>query len=208
MTSTRWPLGICRLAWPTDLGTAAREAARLRFAHLDVFADDPDPGLLPTGVRLSRTPRAGCAWPAPPRGADRDAEIDRLRRIADPYVEPWAGSLFGDDDAVRDLVARVPAVRVVVDTGHVTAWGGDLGALLPLAHHVQLRQAAPGRAQLPADRGTVDFAAVFAVLERCRYDGLLSIEYFDLPRLGWPLTDPVGHAVQLAEHVRPMLQLR
>ena len=47
---------------------------------------------------------------------------------------------------------------------------------------MQLRQAAPGKTQLHADDGgDVDFAAVLAELDRLDYQGLISIEYFDLP---------------------------
>jgi hypothetical protein len=42
-------------------------------------------------------------------------------------------------------------------------------------------------------------------LREVDYRGLLTIEYFDLPDYGWPLDDPVGHAVALAGEVRPLL---
>jgi hypothetical protein len=42
-------------------------------------------------------------------------------------------------------------------------------------------------------------------LEALDYRGLLSIEYFDLPDMGWRLDDPVGHAIALAAEVRPLL---
>ena len=71
---------------------------------------------------------------------------------------------------------------------------------------MQLRQAAEGRPQLhPDEGGDVDFAAVLAELERLDYPGLVSIEYFNLPDYGWPLDDPVGHAVALATHVRELM---
>jgi hypothetical protein len=47
---------------------------------------------------------------------------------------------------------------------------------------------------------------VLAELERLDYRGLLSVEYFDLPDYGWPLEDPVGHAVALAAHVRALMR--
>jgi hypothetical protein len=42
-------------------------------------------------------------------------------------------------------------------------------------------------------------------LDDLGYGGRLSVEYFDLPEQGWPLADPVGWAVALADHVRPLL---
>jgi len=37
------------------------------------------------------------------------------------------------------------------------------------------------------------------------YEGLFSVEDFDLPDLGLPLGDPLGHCVALADRVRPLL---
>ncbi len=54
-------------------------------------------------------------------------------------------------------------------------------------------------------RGVVDFARVLRRLDQLGYDGLISVEYFDLPELGWPLAaDPVGWCVDLANHVRTL----
>jgi sugar phosphate isomerase/epimerase len=72
---------------------------------------------------------------------------------------------------------------------------------------VQLRQARRGEVQVhPDELGDVDFPAVLARLEALGYGGRLSVEYFDLPEYGWPLEDPVGHAVALASIVRPLLR--
>ena len=78
--------------------------------------------------------------------------------------------------------------------------------LLPWADHVQLRQARKGEVQVHADDGgDVDFGAVLQRLDDLGYRGLLSVEYFDLPDMGWPLDDPVSWACALADHVRPLL---
>ena len=79
--------------------------------------------------------------------------------------------------------------------------------LLHLADHVQLRQAAKGRPQLyPDEGGDVDFVAVLRELERLDYRGLLSVEYFDLPDYGWPLDDPVDHAIAMQAHIRALMR--
>jgi sugar phosphate isomerase/epimerase len=160
---------------------------------------------LPVGARFGRQPGQGWAWPAPLPDADWAEETAMLRICPAPRVEPWAGSLFGSDGALARLVEDVPNIRLVVDTGHVAQWGGDVTAFLDRADHVQLRQAAPGRGQLPWDKGDVDFAALFVRLTEIGYRGLLTVEYFDLPQFGWPLADPLTPAVQLATHVRPLL---
>jgi hypothetical protein len=206
----RWPLGVCELAWPglpTD--DCAREAARLGFRHLDVVRK-PGADLtglpIALGARFGTGPGSGWAWPAPGPRADWDAEVAALRGCAEPRVEPWAGSLFGSDAAIERLIEAVPGVRLVVDTGHAAQWGGDPARFLQLADHVQFRQAARGRGQLPPDDGDVDFGAVIAELARLGYSGLISVEYFDLPRFGWPLENPAELAVALAERVRPLLE--
>ena len=83
-------------------------------------------------------------------------------------------------------------MRFLIDTGHVTAWGGDVLELLPFAAHVQLRDARPGEAQVAPGEGDVDFAAILERLEALGYDGKLSVEYFDLPEYGWPCDDVRG----------------
>ena len=68
---------------------------------------------------------------------------------------------------------------------------------------MQLRQARKGVAQTL--EGDVDFRAVLDGLRACEYHGLVSVEYFDLPDWGWPLDDPLGHALALTEQLRPLL---
>jgi hypothetical protein len=46
---------------------------------------------------------------------------------------------------------------------------------------------------------------VLAELDRLDYRGLISVEYFDLADMGWPLDDPVGYSVALAAHVRALM---
>jgi sugar phosphate isomerase/epimerase len=203
----RWPLGVCRLAWRADARSTSVRARQLGFDHLDLVGDEDATDLaVPVGIRLARRPRAGYAWPAPKATADWASEVQHLRDCTRPRVEPWAGSLFGSDDAIQRAIEEVPGLRLVVDTGHVAQWGGDVLSLLPYADHVQLRQAARGIGQLPAEQGDVDFAAVFDRLDALGYEGLLSIEYFDLPGLGWPLVDPPSYTAALKDLVCPMLE--
>jgi sugar phosphate isomerase/epimerase len=121
-------------------------------------------------------------------------------------LEPWGGSICNSIERVRAMLDDVPGLRLLVDTGHVAGWGEDPAELLPWAAHVQLRQASMGQIQRhPDEGGDVDFAAVIGRLDEIDYRGLMSVEYFNLPDYGWPLNDPVGHAVALAEQVRSLL---
>jgi len=204
------PLGVVAIAFRSFRpATAAAEAARLGFDHIDVGADaDVDGCDLPVGDRLAGWDlREGCTCMAPVKGnVTWDEAVARLRRGPRCRIEPGPGTVCGSVESARALVEAVPGLRLTVDTGHVAAWGEDPVELLDLADHVQLRQAAPGRPQAHVDDGgAVDFSAVVDRLERLGYRGRLSVEYFDLPAYGWPLDDPVGWSVALAERVRPLL---
>jgi hypothetical protein len=184
------------------------EAARLAvddgFAHIDAMYDIPDTLAIPIGDRISLSPRAGCSsGPGPNWTWDRTVEA--YRRTPGARLEPYRDSCVGSNEAVLEMLAAVPGLRLLVDTGHVASWGGDPVELLPYADHVQLRQGREGVVQARPGDGTVDFAAVLSRLRALGYGGLLSVEYFDLPWPGFELDDPRGHAVELAAHLRPLL---
>ncbi len=176
------------------------------FTHIDVVTTvDPASLVLPVGCPISfPKPIAGwCATPAPPAGDGMWERCVRwFRGAPGALLEPWSGSVVGSTEACRAMVAEVPGLRLLVDTGHVADWGGDPVELLDLADHVQLRQGAQGRTQLHVDdpAGVVDFEAVSGALAARGYRGLFSVEYFDLPR--WPLEDPRGWATDLARRLQ------
>lgn len=201
-----FPLGVVDVVFrPRPMPDAAVRAAELGFDHLDVPWDWVGELALPVGDRMAHpSPRPHCSCPAP---AEADGMWDRAvrayRRTPGLRLEPWPGSIVDSVEKVKAMLAEVPGLRLLVDTGHVANWGEDPVELLPWADHVQLRQARKGVAQTL--EGDVDFARVIARLERLGYGGLLSIEYFNLPEYGWPLADPEAYAVELANLVRPLL---
>jgi sugar phosphate isomerase/epimerase len=208
----RFPLGIVDLAFRPDPPEAsARRAAGLGFEHIDVLVDVDAASLaLPVGCPTAfPKPRAGwCSTPAPRTGPDMwDRTVRWFRAAPGAILEPWAGATVCSAETVRAVQAEVPGLRLLVDTGHVADWGGDPLELLEHADHVQLRQGRPGSTQLHVDdpTGVVDFGAVLARLEALDYRGRLSIEYFDLAEYGWPLDDPLAWAVDLAGHVRVLM---
>jgi sugar phosphate isomerase/epimerase len=209
-------IGVVHVVFAPDPVTVAAQKARaLGFDHIDVLATVTDDLVLPVGDRIAPTsPQQGCSSPAPARPSD-DNDFDALweravaayRRTPRVLVEPWGGSICNSIERVHALLDAVPGLRLLVDTGHIATWGEDPAELLPWADHVQLRQASKGDPQRhPDEGGDVDFAAILRRLDDLDYGGLLSVEYFDLPDYGWPLDDPVGHAIALAEQVRPMLR--
>jgi sugar phosphate isomerase/epimerase len=207
-----YPLGVVDVVfWPEPVETCARRARDLGFAHIDVLVDvDPASIALPVGCPTAfPKPLPGwCATPAPrARDGMWDRTVEWFRAAPGALLEPWAGSTVNSLEKARAMIDAVPGLRLLVDTGHVADWGGDPLELLEYAGHVQLRQGRPGASQVHPDdpTGVVDFAAVLRRLDEVGYTGVLSVEYFDLPDEGWPLQDPVGCAVALAEQIRPML---
>jgi hypothetical protein len=203
---SRFPLGIVYIAFgEMPLVEAASSARELGFEHIDAPASWQGDLPLAVGDRISAgAPLAGCSCPAlPPGTGNWERMVRAYKRTPGAILEPWAGSIVGSIDAARAMLDEVPGLRLLVDTGHVACWGEDPVELLPYASHVQLRQASKGVNQALA--GDVDFARIVARLDELDYRGLLSIEYFDLPAMGWPLDDPVGHAVALADQIRPLL---
>ncbi|MEY2432186.1 MAG: hypothetical protein QOC92_1911 [Acidimicrobiaceae bacterium] len=209
-------IGVVHVVFaPEPVTVAAQQAAALGFDHIDVPETVTDLLALPIGDRIAPTsPKEGCSTPAPTRPPDEsdanamwDRAVAAYRRTPGMLVEPWGGSICNSIERVHAMLDAVPGLRLLVDTGHIATWGEDPAELLPWAGHVQLRQASKGDPQRHVDEGgDVDFAAIFRCLDDLDYGGLLSVEYFNLPDYGWPLDDPVGHAVALANHVRPMLR--
>jgi sugar phosphate isomerase/epimerase len=207
----RWPLGVVDVVYARrgDVAERARAARDDGFAHIDPLVDtDPSRLVLPIGcpTAFPKPVDTWCSTPAP--SAQLDGAWERAVRWwrAAPHalMEPWAGAVVNSLETVREFREAAGDIRLLVDTGHVADWGGDPCELLDIADHVQLRQGKPGSTQLHVDdpTGVVDFAAVFATLDRLDYRGKVSVEYFDLPASGWPLDDPEQWARDLAARLR------
>lgn len=207
----RFPLGVVDVVYaPRPVEERARLAAGDGFAHIDVMADvDPQSLALPVGCPTAfPKPRPGwCSTPAPRDGPGIwEKTVELYRGAPGALLEPWAGAVVNSVEKCRSILSEVPGLRLLVDTGHVADWGGDPLELLPFAGHVQLRQGRPGSTQVHPDdpTGVVDFVAVIDRLDKLGYQGVLSVEYFDLPENGWPLDDPRDHALALAEQIRAL----
>lgn len=209
---TSLPLGVVDVVYGREPDAVARAALAREdgFAHIDAMVDvDPATLVLPVGCPISYPkPEPGwCATPAPRDGQGMwDRCVRWFRAAPGALLEPWAGAVVHSAETARAMMAEVPGLRLLVDTGHVADWGGDPLELLEHAAHVQLRQGRPGATQLHVDdpSGVVDFAAVLARLGALGYRGLLSVEYFDLADAGWGLEDPRGWARDLAARVRAL----
>jgi sugar phosphate isomerase/epimerase len=192
---------------PVAQSIAARDDG---YAHIDpLITVDPATLALPVGcpTAFPKPVDAWCTTPAPSRELDGAWEraVRWWRAAPQALLEPWAGACVNSLESFLAFRAEVGDVRLLVDTGHVADWGGDPVELLEYAGHVQLRQGKPGHTQLHVDdpSGVVDFDAVFARLDALGYDGKISVEYFDLPAIGWGLDDPEQWARDLAASVGP-----
>jgi sugar phosphate isomerase/epimerase len=208
----RHPLGVVSFVFgDTPPSTASVQARDLGFEFFDPpFGTDPATLALPVGCPVSDPmPTAGWVFTPAPRDGDGmwEETVARFRAAPGSLLEPWAGGTVNSVETMHAIAAEVPAIRFLVDTGHVAAWGGDPVEAVGLAAHVQLRQGKPGETQLHVDDpdGVVDFDAVLRRLDARGYAGMLAVEYFDLPQYGLGLDDPVGWAVDLAARVRPLL---
>ncbi len=212
-----YPLGVVAITFGD---VAPREcfalAATLGFDHVDVTdrilaalrAEDGPALPLPIGDVIAPRgypPDLTAIAPILRPGQAFDEVVAMLATHPGVRLEAGPGTVAGSIAGIRALAAALPGLRFTIDTGHIASWGEDPVEVLDLADHVQLRQAALGRPQLYPEEGDVDFAAVIARLRALDYSGRLSIEYFDLPDLGFPLENPVARAVALAEFVRPLL---
>jgi sugar phosphate isomerase/epimerase len=206
-------LGVVDVVFWSDADPVVRaERARdLGFEHIDVGVEvDPAALVLPVGCPTAY-PKPQPGWCTTPAPRDEPGMWERtvrwFRRSPGALLEPWAGAVVHSLETAKAMMAEVPGLRLLVDTGHVADWGGDPLELLEYADHVQLRQGRPGATQVHPDdpSGVVDFAAVRSRLDDLGYAGCLSVEYFDLPEHGWPLDDPVAYAVALRERLLPVL---
>ena len=209
---SRYPLGIVSFAFgSTPVVDASVQARELGFEFIDPPVDtDPATLDLPVGCPSS-DPMPVPAWafsPAPRDGPGMWEEtVTRFRAAPGCLLEPWAHASVNSVEKMRAIAEEVPGLRFLVDTGHVAAWGGDPVEAVELAAHVQFRQGKAGSPQLHVDdpEGCVDFEAVIRHLDELGYQGKAAVEYYSLPQLGYALDDPLGWAVDLAAHLRPLL---
>lgn len=205
-----YAVGVVFIAFGSSEPRQAADSARAHgFAHIDVpttWSTDAAELGIPIGDRISTTaPEADATWAPMGRRLEGENVVDLMRRNPTTRLETIPGGPAATVERARALADQVTGLRLTVDTGHLAARGEDPVELLDLAAHVQLRQAARGQPQMHIDEGgDVDFAAVLRRLDALDYRGLLSVEYFDLPELGFPLADPVNCAVDLARHIRSL----
>lgn len=79
-----------------------------------------------------------------------------------------------------ELLDQAPDLTLTLDHSHFLYQEfsqDDVDALIPRSRHVQLRQAGPGRMQLPAHGGAIDIGLFVERLDKTGYTGYLGLEY-------------------------------
>ena len=106
------------------------------------------------------------------------AGLTLLLEPLNPFDAPSYFYATVDEGAAIIAETGCRNIRLMFDCYHVGRVGGDVIAtlerLLPIVGHVQIA-AVPSRAE--PDRGTLDYRAVFAALERLPYAGWTGCEY-------------------------------
>jgi sugar phosphate isomerase/epimerase len=97
-------------------------------------------------------------------------------------LELHVGSPFETLGQARRLIELIPDLPLVYDPTHFVMQGVPIdqtGWLLDHARHLHLRDAAPGKLQVPFGMGAVDFDWLLGSLRERGYQGHISIEYLE-----------------------------
>jgi sugar phosphate isomerase/epimerase len=132
--------------------------------------------------------------PAAPLGTPFNAEIERLRELAQTAsrdgvrlsIRTSAGALTEDAHTAVELCQAVPGLGLSLDPGlYLRRPASERAQELVYEHtfHAHLRDSTAEQFQVPVGLGQVDYSKLISQLRRTRYDRALSIElwpeYFD-----------------------------
>jgi sugar phosphate isomerase/epimerase len=134
------------------------------------------------------------AFKASKAGSALDAEVERLGRQV-RLVEAQGlvftlithvGTLTETPAGALELCKRIPGLGLTLDPTHYIYGphqGGSFDELYPFVRHVHLRDSgrAPGKYQVRIGQGEVEYGRIITMLERHRYDRLLTVAIHDLP---------------------------
>ena len=133
------------------------------------------------------------AIPASPVGVGVDAEVKRLRQLVKMVeteglvltVMTHVGTLTETPAGALELCEKVPGLGLTLDPSHYINGphqGASYDELFPHVRHVHLRDTgkAPGKFQVRVGQGEVEYGRIISVLQRHRYDRLLSVAIQDV----------------------------
>jgi sugar phosphate isomerase/epimerase len=195
--------------------SATPEDAERRSREIELFTR-----LIPFAVELN-APGITVSPGIAPAHTDAEARAqafaqaaDALRTMCDAArasgiplsIEPHMDSIAPTPAAARALLDAVPGLRLTLDLAEFACQNiarEDVLALLPHTRHVQIRQAARGKLQVPHDKGSIDLRQVIVDLRDAGYSGAISIELLNMPgRHGAAKIQPVREALALRDALR------
>lgn len=125
--------------------------------------------------------------------------VDRAAaREIELRVEPHVGSIVPTPELVADLLGAVPGLRLSLDAAHFVSQSisvDRIAALAPLAGHVHVRAARPGRLQVAWHDDETDFPGLVEALAAAGYTGCYCVEYVHMARWGCDEIDVVTETV-------------
>lgn len=146
--------------------------------------------------------------PAPPVDAPWEEAISTLKELVAiaqeqgvvPTIETHLHTLAERPEMALRLCEEVEGLGLTLDPSHFVAGpaqGQGYEMLYPLVRHVHLRDAAPGRVQVPLGQGQVPFQRILEGLRGVGYPGALSVEFLDTLAGG----DVATEVKRLREHL-------
>ena len=122
--------------------------------------------------------------------------------------EGHIGSIVDTPELALSLVDRAPGLTVTLDYSHFIAQNISperIHLLIPSTGHVHLRQARPGRVQVGAAEGTLDFVDITRRLQLAGYEGYVTIEFTWQDWEGCKNVDNVAESIIIRDMLRPVL---
>ena len=120
------------------------------------------------------------------------------RRTACPFLP--------QEKTAQKLVEDVPGLSLTLDWAQMVSqdiFHDQIVELIPLARHIQIRQAARAQLQVPFDRGRINIEKVIKALKDADYDGVICAEY--MQKKGWHgaiEVDGVTECIQMRDAMR------
>ena len=148
---------------------------------------------------------------AAPSGSDFAAEVDRLtewKGIVESdglllCVETATGTVTGEVAAAVELCRKVPGLGLTLDPSYFVAppCAGNVEPLYPFVRHVRMRDTGPlaEQFQVRIGQGEIEYGRIISLLERYRYDRVLTVDIRDIPDADFAMEPEVRKLKYLLE---------
>lgn len=114
-------------------------------------------------------------------------------------IEPHLDSMVFTVERIQRVLDAVPDLQLTLDWAQLICQGikhKAIANLLPHTRHIQMRQAAKKKLQVPYEQGSIDIDEVLSALKAADYSGFISIEV--MQTVGWHGMMPVNPIIECA----------